>query len=67
MIPTPPTYRERLKPWRVIRNLPKSQSLTMARFGRRNDAESYLQALRRLTPTANYVLIFDVNVKDKEK
>ncbi|MCC3513647.1 MAG: hypothetical protein JGK29_33015 [Microcoleus sp. PH2017_17_BER_D_A] len=41
MIPKEPTYRDRLQPWCIIRHLPKCQRLTVARFARRPDAESY--------------------------
>jgi hypothetical protein len=50
MIPKELTYRDRLKPWCIIRQLPNCQRLTVARFSRRPDAESYLKALRRLMP-----------------
>ncbi|HEY9711123.1 MAG TPA: hypothetical protein V6D48_23145 [Oculatellaceae cyanobacterium] len=62
MIPTPQTYRDKLKPWCVIRHLPNVQRLTVARFSRRNDADGYLQALQRLMPTAKHAVIFDVPV-----
>jgi hypothetical protein len=62
MIPTPQTYRNRLYPWCVIRHLPNMQRLTVARLRSRNDAEAYLQALRRLMPTANHTVIFDATI-----
>jgi hypothetical protein len=61
MIPTELTqltYREKLQPWRIIRLLPNLQRVTVAHFTRRNDAEAYLMALRRLMPTANHCLVF---------
>ena len=58
MIPKEPTYRDRLVPWCVIRHLPKCQRLTVARFARRRDAESYLNALRRLMPAVSHTLVF---------
>ena len=61
MIPKEPTYRDRLQPWHLIRHLPNCQRLTVARFARRRDAESYLNALRRLMPTVPHTIVF-VNV-----
>jgi hypothetical protein len=58
MIPKQPTYRDRLQPWYIIRHLPKCQRLTVARFARRPDAESYLNALRRLMPTVPHTIVF---------
>ncbi|MCC3408814.1 MAG: hypothetical protein JGK17_25205 [Microcoleus sp. PH2017_10_PVI_O_A] len=58
MIPKQPTYRDRLQPWHLIRHLPKCQRLTVARFARRRDAESYLNALRRLMPAVPHTIVF---------
>ncbi|MCC3531407.1 MAG: hypothetical protein JGK21_25890 [Microcoleus sp. PH2017_22_RUC_O_B] len=58
MIPKQPTYRDRLQPWHLIRHLPKCQRLTVARFARRPDAESYLNALRRLMPAVPHTIVF---------
>ncbi|MCC3421457.1 MAG: hypothetical protein JGK24_28225 [Microcoleus sp. PH2017_29_MFU_D_A] len=58
MIPKEPTYRDRLQPWCIIRHLPKCQRLTVARFARRPDAESYLNALRRLMPAVSHTIVF---------
>ena len=53
------SYRDRLQPWCIIQCLPNAQTLIIARFRRRNDAEAQLQVLKRLTPTAIYQVIFD--------
>ncbi|MEG4117763.1 hypothetical protein QUA43_09850 [Microcoleus sp. N9_B4] len=58
MIPKEPTYRDRLQPWHLIRHLPNCQRLTVARFARRRDAESYLNALRRLMPAVSHTIVF---------
>ncbi len=58
MIPKEPTYRDRLVPWHLIRHLPNCQRLTVARFSRRRDAESYRNALRRLMPTVPHTIVF---------
>ena len=57
MIPKQVTYRDRLQPWHLIRHLPNCQRLTVARFARR-DAESYLNALRRLMPAVPHTIMF---------
>ncbi|MCW6053299.1 hypothetical protein K4039_25340 [Lyngbya sp. CCAP 1446/10] len=58
MIPKESTYRDRLVPWHLIRHLPNCQRLTVARFARRRDAESYLNALRRLMPAVPHTIVF---------
>ena len=58
MIPKQSTYRDRLQPWHLIRQLPNCQRLTVARFARRRDAESYLNALRRLMPAVSHTIVF---------
>lgn len=58
MIPKQPTYRDRLQPWHLIRYLPNCQRLTVARFSRCPDAESYLNALRRLMPAVPHTIVF---------
>lgn len=57
MIPTQP-YRDKLKPWCIIRQLPDFQRSIVARFSRRNDAEAYLIALRRLMPATRHIVVF---------
>ena len=53
------TYKERLSPWCIIRHLPQAQSRVVACSRRRNDAEEHLRVLRKMTPTADYSIIFD--------
>ncbi|MCC3408811.1 MAG: hypothetical protein JGK17_25190 [Microcoleus sp. PH2017_10_PVI_O_A] len=57
MIPKESTYRDRLVPWHLIRHLPNCQRITVARFSRR-DAESCLNALRRLMPAVSHTIVF---------
>lgn len=54
------TYYNQLSPWCIIRCLPNAQTLIVARFRRRNDAEAHLRILQQITPTATYHIIFDV-------
>ncbi|HAT13148.1 MAG TPA: hypothetical protein DD001_17105 [Microcoleaceae bacterium UBA10368] len=66
MIPKQLTYRDRLQPWHLIRHLPNCQRLTVARFARRRDAESYQNALRRLMPAVPHtVFVNTVPVLDE--
>lgn len=46
-------------PWCIVRDLPNMQRLVVARFHRRNDAEGYLQILRRLLPESGHTIMFD--------
>lgn len=57
MIPTSNSH-----PWCIIQQLPNIQRLVVARFRRRNNADAYLQILRRLLPAASHVIIFDSTV-----
>lgn len=52
-------YRERLKPWAVVRLLPNFQRVTVARCRNESDASGYCQILRRLDPEAELIVIFD--------
>lgn len=61
------SYRDLLHPWCIVRLLPKLQSVTVARFRRRSEAENQLQLLRRMVPTASYIILFDVPVELKEE
>ena len=52
------SYADRLRSWCIIRCLPNAQTITVARFRRRNDAEEYLKCLRTLMPDGVFELIF---------
>lgn len=53
------TYRDKLKPWCIIRHLPEMQRMVVARFGRRSDAEAYMKIIRQLLPNTSHKVIFD--------
>ena len=55
----PTAYNQLLHPWCVVQLLPHMQRRTVARFRRRNDADAHLKALRRLSPSAQYTVMFD--------
>ncbi len=54
------TCNKRLSPWVIVRLLPNMQRLVVGRFRRRTDAEGHLQALRRLMPDVEMIVMFDV-------
>ncbi|OLT60418.1 hypothetical protein [Moorena bouillonii] len=54
------SYSERLHPWVIVRLLPKMQRVIVARFRNRSDAQGHLQALKRLMPDAEFIIIFDL-------
>ena len=55
-------YRERLHPWVLVRLLPNMQRLTVGQFRTRSDADGHLQILRRLIPTAKFVVMFNADI-----
>ncbi|BAY26145.1 hypothetical protein NIES2100_59560 [Calothrix sp. NIES-2100] len=50
-------------PWCIIRQLPNMQTIVVARFHRRQDADGYLQVLRRLVPNVSHVIVFDAMIQ----
>lgn len=52
-------YRERLTHWVIAHLLPNGQRTIVARFRSRSDADGRLECLRRLSPQASLVVIFD--------
>lgn len=60
------TYKERLSPWCVIRQLSQSQRFVVSRFRRRNDAEEHLRVLQQKTPDAEFSVIFDPMLNSAE-
>jgi hypothetical protein len=54
------TRNKRLSPWVIVRLLPNLRRVIIGRFRRRGDAEGHLQALQRLMPDAEMIVIFDV-------
>ncbi|WOB41723.1 hypothetical protein HNI00_08810 [Thermoleptolyngbya oregonensis NK1-22] len=53
------SYYDQLHPWVVYRLLPNCQTIAVARFRRRNDAEMYLIAVRQLVRNAGWAIAFD--------
>jgi hypothetical protein len=54
------TYKQKLLPWCIIRQLPNGRSEFIIRLRRRSDAEAHLQILNSNNPTASYEIMFDV-------
>ncbi len=61
------TYFNQLYPWCIIKPLPNLQRQMIARFRRRNEAESHLQVMRRLLPGVTYMIIFDPTLEQDQK
>ncbi|MFQ3616071.1 MAG: hypothetical protein SNJ57_02510 [Cyanobacteriota bacterium] len=53
------TYQDQLSPWVVYKLLPTMQSIPVARFRHRNDAESYLKLVSRVLPQTSFLISFD--------
>ncbi len=54
------SYRHRLKAWAIVRLLPQMQRVTIARYKSKSDALGHVETLRRLQPSAQYRVIFDI-------
>ncbi|MGF1536117.1 MAG: hypothetical protein ACFB4J_06475 [Elainellaceae cyanobacterium] len=52
-------YRQRLKQWAVVRQLPNMQSAVLTRFRTRSDADGHMTFLRRQVPQGQFQVIFD--------
>lgn len=52
-------YWRQLHPWCVIRVMPNMQRIVVQRFRNRNQAEEYLNIVKRLAPTAMYQIVFE--------
>ena len=57
--PCAQTYYNRLHPWLIVQQVPTMQRVSVCRFRQRQEAKEYLKVLRRLSPDADYQLIFD--------
>jgi hypothetical protein len=55
------SYQEKLSPWVVYRQLANLQRIEVARFRRRNDAEEYLNVVRRMVPQAQFEIVYEVD------
>ena len=55
-----------VRPWAIVRILPKAQRYTVARFRNRQDADDHVRALRRFIPTALFEIIFDAPEEEKQ-
>jgi hypothetical protein len=53
------TYQNQVRPWCIVRQLPKTQQVTVDRFRRYQDADARAQFLRQQTPASNYVVLFN--------
>jgi hypothetical protein len=60
------SYQEQLHPWVVYRLLPNCQRVMVDRFRKRNDAEEYCKAVKRLSPHAQFEIVFEANTTPDE-
>jgi putative acetyltransferase len=51
-----------VRPWAIVRLLPKAQRYTVARFYNRQDAHDHLRFLKRWIPAAEFEIVFDAPV-----
>lgn len=61
------SYRDQIHPWCIVRLLPNAQTLIVARFRRRNDADAHLQVLQQLIPNAEFRILFDGLVQQGDR
>lgn len=54
------SYFNQLHPWAIVRLMPKLQSIVVARFRRRPDAEAHLRILQQMIPAVSYQIIYDM-------
>lgn len=54
------TYKEQLNPWTVQQQLPDVERRILARFRRRVDADSYLNAMQQMRPGSSFSVVFAV-------
>jgi hypothetical protein len=53
------SYCDLLHPWYIVQLLPNAQPITVARFRRRSEAESYLRVVKQLLPESGFAIVFD--------
>jgi len=53
------SYSDRLRRWAVFRLLENMQRVTVVRCVNESDADGYVHVLRRLEPTAKFIVVFD--------
>ncbi len=50
--------QQSIRPWTIVRILPKARHYTVACFRNRQDADDHLRLLRRFTPGSEFEVIF---------
>jgi putative acetyltransferase len=61
------SYPEGNHPWAIARLLPNAQTIIVARFHNRQDADDHKRLLHRFIPNAQFEIIFDLpNDKEEE-
>jgi hypothetical protein len=52
-------YKNRLNSWAIARLVQGKQNEIVGRFRRRSDADGHMQLMCRMTPEANFMLVFE--------
>ena len=60
------TYRDRLSPWCIIKQLPNLQRSTLYRFRSRSVAEECLKVLSQFS-SGDYEIVFDIGNPHREE
>ena len=54
------SYQNSLSPWVIYRRLPNFQRQFIDRFRRRTHAEEYLKVIQRLSPHAEFEIVYEI-------
>ena len=61
------SYPQENRLWAIVRLLPNAQTIIVARFRNRQDADDHKRLLHRFIPNAEFEIIFDLpNEKQEE-
>jgi putative acetyltransferase len=61
------SYPEKNRPWAIARLLPNAQTIIVARFHNRQDADDHKRLLHRFIPNAKFEIIFDLPNEQQEE
>lgn len=56
-----------LSPWVIYRHLPDFQRQFIERFRRRTHAEEYLNVIQRLSPHAEFEIVYEIHQQDSRE
>ncbi len=61
------SYQNSLSPWVIYRYLPNLQRQFIDRFRRRTHAEEYLKVIQRLSPDAEFEIVYEIPQADSHE